>query len=105
MSFDNQTTLYIFFTGISGFDFNCVWSFINQLFFEGFDEVINAFIAAMPEGHGYKVNISGEPGNQTLTFDNPQGLSTVADVISEGFELELVYNVTDSWRIAFNAAF
>ena len=72
--------------------------------FNSFDEVISAFIAAMPEGHGYTWDIAGEPGNETMTYQNPQGLSTVADVISEGFELEMVYNITASWRVAFNVS-
>lgn len=72
--------------------------------FNSFDEVINGFISSIPEGAGYTWSITGPEGEQTMTFESPTGLSTVADVISDGFEVEMVYNVTPSWRVAFNAS-
>lgn len=72
--------------------------------FNNFDEVISAFLAVMPEGHGFELERTGAPGDETITRTNPSGLNTVADSISEGFEIEMVYNITRNWRVAFNAS-
>lgn len=41
--------------------------------------------------------------NNGYTFRNPGGSTHTQDVRAKGLELELVYNPTPNWRIAFNA--
>ena len=73
--------------------------------FTSFDELINAFLAAWPDsGSEWNPRIDGPEGNQEVRWDTPIGLSTVASAASEGFEVEIVYNVTRNWRVAFNAS-
>lgn len=42
-------------------------------------------------------------GNTDVRYNNP-GLRDTTDLVSRGVELELVYNPTRNWRLAFNAA-
>ncbi len=75
--------------------------------FESYDEVIDAFInqllpASTREAVNYR--IIGEEGNQVIEKDSIQGISSVADVVSEGFEVEATYNINNNWRVAFNVA-
>ena len=73
--------------------------------FTSFDELINAFLASWPDsGSEWNPRIEGPEGNQEVRWDTPIGLSTVASAVSEGFEVEIVYNVTSNWRVAFNAS-
>ena len=42
-------------------------------------------------------------GRTDVRYNNP-GFRDTTDLVSRGIELELVYNPTRNWRIAFNAA-
>ncbi len=73
--------------------------------FTSFDEVINAFAASWPEeASGWSPRLEGEEGTQEFRWDTPQNMSTVASAVSEGFEVELTYNVSKNWRMSFNAS-
>ncbi|MEX0320891.1 MAG: TonB-dependent receptor plug domain-containing protein [Puniceicoccaceae bacterium] len=71
--------------------------------FTSFDQVINAFTQAFPAPWNQRVE-GTENGNQTYKWDQPQGYSSVASAISDGFELELTWNVNRNWRVSFNAS-
>ncbi len=70
-------------------------------------EAVNAAGFQLPPQvvqNAYEYNISANPdGTQTLNFTNINA-QEVIDSVSEGFELELIYNITDNWRLLLNVA-
>lgn len=74
--------------------------------FNSFDEIINAFTASWPTEAlaGWNPRLVGTPGDQDYLWDTPSSMSTVSDAVSEGMEVELAFNPTRNWRIAFNVA-
>ncbi|RME70674.1 MAG: hypothetical protein D6781_05855 [Verrucomicrobia bacterium] len=75
--------------------------------FKSYDEVINTLINdVFPEATKAALNmrVEGELGTQSLASENIPGLTSVADVVSEGFEVESVFNISKSWRLTFNAS-
>lgn len=77
-----------------------------------YDEVINALLSdVLPAStvaalfNGQTPQIEGPLGDQNLTSKNDaSSLRSVADSVSEGFEVEMIYNITRNWRMAFNAS-
>lgn len=87
-----------------GYPFEADPSLIGD--FNSYDEVIDTFLtqlypASTLEALNYR--IVGPEGNQVIEKDSIQGQSSVADVVSEGFEVEATYSITENWRVAFNA--
>lgn len=80
--------------------------------FQTFDEVARAFYSAIPSrlsdriGPEYNFNPRFIEVNGQVSWepDNITNLVSLSDVVSEGYEIELVYNPTRNWRIAINAA-
>lgn len=74
--------------------------------FTSYDEVINALLDSMdPRTIAAKnYRIEGPEGAQSLVMDGIAGLTSVADIVSKGFEMEGTWNITNSWRLIFNAA-
>ncbi|MBK1875285.1 TonB-dependent receptor plug domain-containing protein [Pelagicoccus mobilis] len=72
--------------------------------FNSFDEVINAFQQSWPLNEEWNTRMEGEEGNQEFRWDTPQGMSTISSAISEGFEMELTYNIQKNWRMSFNVS-
>lgn len=76
-----------------------------------YDEVINALLTTVLPQETVQTLFNGTPqiegplGDQNLTSKNDSSsLRSVADSVSEGFEIEMVYNITRDWRMAFNAS-
>lgn len=86
----------------------------QEVFYEGatgpfndFDEAINFFLYdVLPEStvEAMNIQVTGELGDQQLSFDNIRGLSSVGDAISKGFEFEATFNLTKNWRLTMNAS-
>lgn len=75
--------------------------------FTSYDEVINTFLEdVLPQETLDALNyrVTGPEGNQVIEKENIAGLSSVADLVSEGFELEATYNINQNWRMIFNAS-
>jgi outer membrane receptor protein involved in Fe transport len=75
--------------------------------FTSYDEVINAILFNTMDPRttaALNPRIQGPEGAQSIQYDNIDGLTSVADVQSKGFELEATWNITDNWRMIFNAA-
>ena len=74
--------------------------------YNSYDDVINALLyevlpASTVEALNYRLD--GPEGSQAIVKDGISGLSSVADLVAEGFELEATLNITQSWRMTFNA--
>jgi hypothetical protein len=80
--------------------------------FQTFEEVARAFYEAIPQdlqdriGPEYNFNPRFIEFNGEVSWEGDQitNLVSLSDVVSEGYEIELVYNPTRNWRIAINAA-
>ncbi|MEX0325035.1 MAG: hypothetical protein AB3N33_02985 [Puniceicoccaceae bacterium] len=80
--------------------------------FQSFEEVARAFYDALPDkllariGPEYNFNprFIVVDGQVTWETDNIVNYTSLSNVISEGYEYELVYNPTRNWRIAINVA-
>ncbi len=80
--------------------------------YETFEQVARDFYAALPQrlvdriGPEYNFNprFVEVNGQTNWEVDNITNLVSLSDVVSEGYEFELVYNPTRNWRIAVNAA-
>ena len=80
--------------------------------FQTFEEVARAFYASLPErllnriGPEYNFNprFITVDGQVNWEIDNITNLTSLSDVISEGYEFELILNPTRNWRIAVNVA-
>jgi outer membrane receptor protein involved in Fe transport len=69
-----------------------------------FDGVQDVVLPAPPQYWMDWYNIQYDPArNDGYTFTDPGGSTHTQNVEAEGLELELVYNPTPNWRIAFNA--
>lgn len=80
--------------------------------FQTFEEVARAFYDAIPQrlrdriGPEFNFNPRFIDFNGQISWegDSITNLASLSDVVSEGYEIELVYNPTRNWRIAINAA-
>jgi outer membrane receptor protein involved in Fe transport len=80
--------------------------------FETFEQVARAFYDAIPQrlqdriGPDFNFNprFIEVNGQTSWESDNITNLSSLSDVVSEGYEFELVLNPTRNWRIAINVA-
>jgi outer membrane receptor protein involved in Fe transport len=80
--------------------------------YTSFIEVAEDFFAAIPQGlrdrmgPEFNFNPSFIESNGQVSWDPDSitNLTSLSDVVSEGWEFELVLNPTRSWRIAINAA-
>ncbi|MEX0330057.1 MAG: TonB-dependent receptor plug domain-containing protein [Puniceicoccaceae bacterium] len=69
-----------------------------------FDGVEDLVLPQPPQYWMDWYNIQYDPSrNNGYTFTNPGGSTHTQDVEAKGLELEMVYNPTPNWRIAFNA--
>lgn len=50
------------------------------------------------------LNIVVNPDGETITRTTPPGLVFPTDLLSEGFEVEAIANITDNWRLMFNVS-
>ncbi len=76
--------------------------------FNSFDEAINFFLYdAMPAETVAALNpriVLDDEGYEKIETDSIRGLTSLADIISEGFEFEATLNPTRNWRVSFNAS-
>ena len=74
--------------------------------YTSYDEVINTLLyKVMPQEtiDAFNDRIIGDPGTQNIAEDGIEGLNSVADLVSDGFEVEATLNITPNWRMTFNA--
>ncbi|NDV61666.1 hypothetical protein G0Q06_04310 [Puniceicoccales bacterium CK1056] len=80
--------------------------------YQSFEEVARDFYAAIPDrlrdriGPEFNFNprFVTVDGQVSWESDGITNLSSLSDVVSEGYEIEVVYNPTRNWRIALNVA-
>lgn len=80
--------------------------------FVTFADVARGFFATIPQGlaknmgpqFNFDPHFEGSGNNQSWQPDNIEGLSSVSNTISKGFEIDLVCNPTPAWRISVNVA-
>lgn len=71
--------------------------------YTSYDQLYAAFGQLLPEPTNTLKNIRRD-ANGEFQFDGLQGLSDTTNLSAEGFEAELVGNLSRSWRVAFNVA-
>ncbi|MEX0325046.1 MAG: TonB-dependent receptor plug domain-containing protein [Puniceicoccaceae bacterium] len=78
--------------------------------FQTFEEVARAFYATIPQrlqdnigpDKNFNPQFVGTGDSLTWETDNVVNRSSLSDLVSKGTEIEVVYNPTRNWRIAFN---
>ncbi|NDV61482.1 hypothetical protein G0Q06_03365 [Puniceicoccales bacterium CK1056] len=80
--------------------------------FQTFEEVARAFYESIPlrmqanigPENNFEPRFEGTGDSFAYIADNVTGVASLSDVVSEGWEYELVWNPTRAWRISLNAA-
>lgn len=69
--------------------------------YSSYDELINAYRDAMPEPTRSLLN-AGFDENGEIKTDPLLGRSATRDLVAEGFEVEIIGNLNENWRVSFN---
>ncbi len=78
-----------------GLDYTGLWSSYE----EGFQEIINLLPSRLHGIYNYRVDPDGEPRNDNDLIPNQ---SATRQFTTEGFEVEMVANITENWRTMLN---
>ena len=93
---------------VAGADFD---EFINRArhpeqastWFTSWDDLTNAYLRAQPAFYSSQTNPRFDPpDSDNLVFDAIPGLSSTTDFVSEGIEVDIAGQLTDSWRVILN---
>ncbi len=93
---------------VGGADFD---EFINNqrnpeqasTWFTSWDDLTNAYLDAQPDYYSSITNPRFDPPeSDNLVFDAIPGLSSTTDFVSEGIEVDIAGQITDSWRVILN---
>ena len=67
------------------------------------DDLTNAYLNAQPAFYSSQTNPRFDPpDSDNLVFDAIPGLSSTTDFVSEGIEVDIAGQITDSWRVILN---
>ena len=71
--------------------------------FSSWDDLTNAYLGAQPTYYSSQTNPRFDPpGSDNLVFDAIPGLSSTTDFVSEGIEVDIAGQLTESWRVILN---
>ncbi|MBT5812995.1 MAG: hypothetical protein HOI15_01395 [Opitutales bacterium] len=71
--------------------------------FSSWDDLTNAYLSAQPTYYSSQSNPRFDPpGSDNLVFDSIPGLSSTTDFESEGIEVDIAGQLTESWRVILN---
>lgn len=71
--------------------------------FPSWDALTNAYLNAQPAFYSSQTNPRFDPpDSDNLVFDAIPGLSSTTDFVSEGIEVDIAGQLTDSWRVILN---
>lgn len=72
--------------------------------YTSYDQLIERFFQLLPEPTNTLKNMRYNAARTAVLADSIQGLTDTSELRAEGFEAELVGNLTRRWRVSFNVA-